>query len=183
MRNTPEHWGAVAKAFHWVIAALILVQLPLGWIAQALPLSPTKLDVFVWHKSVGVTVLVLVLARIAWRLANPTPALPADLPRWERRAARASHLLLYALMLAQPLSGWIINAAANIPFRVFWLVPLPDPVAPDEALEASAKTVHLSLFVVLVAALAVHVGAALRHHFVRRNAVLMRMLPLGGSPP
>jgi len=177
LANTAESWGTPAKFFHWTVALLILVQIALGFTAAAWRLSPLKLELFVWHKSTGVLILVLMLARLVWRLANPSPMLPAQTPPWERAAAHASHAVLYALALALPLSGWLINSAAGVPFSVFWLVPLPSIVAPDERLEDLAKLVHFSLLVALCLVLAVHIGAALRHHFIKRNEVLIRMLP------
>jgi len=177
LANTTESWGAPAKFFHWIVAFLILIQVALGFTAVAWRLSPLKLELFVWHKSTGVLIMVLMLARLAWRLANRAPALPAQTPPWERAAAHASHAVLYALALALPLSGWLINSAAGVPFSVFWLVPLPSIVAPDERLEDLAKLVHFSLLVALCLVLAVHIGAALRHHFIKRNEVLIRMLP------
>jgi len=177
LANTAESWGAPAKFFHWTLALLILIQIALGFTAAAWRLSPLKLELFVWHKSTGVLILVLMLARLAWRLANRSPALPEHTPAWERAAAHASHALLYALALALPLSGWVINSAAGVPFSVFWLVPLPSIVAPDERLEALAKLAHFSLLVALCLVLALHIGAALRHHLVKRNEVLLRMLP------
>jgi len=175
--NTTESWGAAAKLFHWTIALLILIQIALGVTAVAWRLSPLKLELFVWHKSTGVLILVLMLARLAWRLANRSPALPAQTPAWERNAALASHAALYALAIALPLSGWVINSAAGVPFSVFWLVPLPAIVAPDERLEELAKLAHFSLLVALCLVLALHIGAALRHHFIKRDNVLLRMLP------
>ncbi|HXJ54656.1 MAG TPA: cytochrome b [Burkholderiales bacterium] len=177
LANTAESWGTPAKFFHWTVAVLILVQIALGFTAAAWRLSPMKLELFVWHKSTGVLILVLMLARLAWRLGNPSPALPANTPPWERTAAHASHALLYGLALALPLSGWVINSAAGVPFSVFWLVPLPSIVAPDERLEELAKLAHLSLLIALCLVLAVHIGAALRHHFIKRDSVLLRMLP------
>ena len=177
LANTAEAWGAPAKFFHWTVALLILVQIALGFTAAAWRLSPLKLELFVWHKSTGVLILGLMLARLAWRLANRSPALPVQTPSWERTAAHASHAALYALAIALPLSGWVINSAAGVPFSVFWLVPLPSIAAPDERLEALAKLVHFSLLVTLCLVLALHVGAALRHHFIKRNNVLLRMLP------
>ena len=177
LANTAESWGAPAKFFHWTVALLIFVQIALGVTAAAWRLSPIKLELFVWHKSTGVLILVLMLARLAWRLANPGPTLPVQTPLWERAAAHASHAALYVLAIALPLSGWLINSAAGVPFSVFWLVPLPAIVAPDERLEELAKLAHLSLLIALCLVLAVHIGAALRHHFIKRDSVLLRMLP------
>jgi len=177
LRNTLDAWGAPAKFLHWVMAALILAQIPLGLAAAGWRISPTKLELFVWHKSLGVLILLLVALRLAWRVANPTPVLPIGMPAWERSAARASHVLLYVLMFALPVTGWIINSAANIPFRIFWLVPLPPIVAPDKSVADFFASVHGVLAATLAAVLVAHVGAALRHHFVKRNAVLARMLP------
>jgi cytochrome b561 len=160
LANTADDWGAPAKFFHWTVALLVVVQVGLGFAAALWRLSPLKLDLFVWHKSVGILILALMLARLVWRLANRAPALPPQTPAWERHAAHASHGLLYALAIALPLSGWVINSAAAVPFSVFWLLPLPPIVAPDEGV-----------------VLAVHIGAALRHHLVKHDAVLLRMLP------
>jgi cytochrome b561 len=126
-------------------------------------------------------VLLLVIVRLAWRALNVTPSLPADTPPRERIAARLGHGLLYALLLLMPLTGWIINSAANVPFRIFWQVPLPAIVSPDKALADAVARVHLVLFVLLALLLALHVGAALRHHFIKRNDVLTRMLPGRGG--
>lgn len=177
LANTADAWGAPAKFFHWTVALLILVQIALGSAAALWRLSPLKLELFVWHKSTGMLILVLMLARLAWRLANRSPALPPQTPPWERHAAHASHAALYALALALPLSGWLINSAAGVPFSVFWLVPLPSLVPPDEHLEELAKLAHFSLLVALCLVLAAHIGAALRHHLIKRNDVLRRMLP------
>jgi cytochrome b561 len=177
LRNTSASWGAIAKVLHWSIAALILIQFALGWLSVSWRLSPTKLQLFTWHKSVGILILLLVTLRLLWRFANPTPALPLATPFWERIAARLSHLLLYVVMIAMPITGWIINSAAKIPFRVFWLFPLPAIVAPDKAVAEIAKQAHFILFVTLAVLLVVHVAAALRHHTVKRTDVLTRMLP------
>jgi cytochrome b561 len=180
-RNTDVSWGAPAKVLHWLVAALVFAQIALGWSAVTWRLSPTKLDLFVWHKSIGMLILTLMVIRVAWRLANPPPVLPAEMPTFERRAARASHFLLYLLLLVMPMTGWITNSAANIPFRMFWLIPVPAIVQPDKVTADVAALVHFTLFVVLSVLLAIHIGAALRHHFVKRNDVLRRMLPGGRS--
>jgi cytochrome b561 len=177
LRNDSASWGGPAKLFHWAMAALIFVQIPLGLLAAGWRISPTKLNLFFWHKSTGMLLLALVALRLAWRLANRTPELPAGMPAWESAAARASHFLLYVLMIAMPVTGWIVQSASNIPFRIFFLVPLPAIVAPDKALADLFTLVHRGLFVLLALVLAAHIGAALRHHFVKRNEVLRRMLP------
>ncbi len=177
MRNTERSWGAPAKLLHWTVAALVFVQIALGWSAASWRLSPVKLDLFVWHKSTGLVILALMMVRVAWRWANPVPALPADTTPWERRGAQASHFLLYVLLFLMPVTGWIVNSAANIPFRMFWLIPVPAIVEPDKAMADAAARAHFVLFVALSLLLTVHVAAALRHHFLKRNDVLVRMLP------
>jgi cytochrome b561 len=177
LRNDADSWGAPAKLFHWLMAALIFAQIPLGIMAASWRLSPTKLNLFFWHKSTGMLILALLALRLLWRLANPAPALPTDMPAWERVGARLSHFLLYALMIALPITGWIVNSASNIPFRIFWLIPLPALVQPDKTIADLFAFVHRGLFVLLALVLAAHVIAALRHHFVKGNTVLTRMLP------
>ncbi|RMD69929.1 MAG: hypothetical protein D6819_05590, partial [Gammaproteobacteria bacterium] len=123
-------------------------------------------------------ILALALLRLAWRLYDRRPAWPPSMPLWERQAAFAVHLLLYLLPVALPLSGWVINSAAAIPFKVFWLFPLPDIVLPSKPLEQLAKGVHGALGWILAGTVLLHVAAALRHHFILRDDVLRRMLPL-----
>jgi cytochrome b561 len=177
LRNTESAWGTPARLLHWVIALLVLLQIGLGWLAVGWRLSPTKLDLFVWHKSIGFLVLVLMLLRLAWRWANVTPALPAAMTALEQRAAQAGHGLLYLLLLALPLTGWVVSSAANVPLRVFWLLPLPALVAPDKALADAFARVHLGLGIALSLLLLLHITAALRHHLILRDDVLRRMWP------
>ena len=177
LRNGADSWGVVAKGFHWLMAALILVQIALGILAVNWPMSPAKIELFVWHKSLGVLLLALVALRLLWRMGDAPPALPADTPSWERMAARGGHVLLYALMIALPVTGWVVNSAANVPFRIFWLIPLPAIVAPDEAAAELFALLHDGLAAALAVVLVAHIGAALRHHFIKRNRVLLRMLP------
>lgn len=181
LRNTVLSWGAPAKLLHWAVAALVFVQIPLGLAAVSWRLSPTKLDLFVWHKSTGMLILVLMVIRVVWRSANVAPSLPADMRPLERLAAHLSHLLLYLVLLLMPVTGWIVNSAANIPFRMFRLIPIPPIVEPNKTMADAAARVHLVLLVVLSLLLVVHIGAALQHHFLKRNDVLMRMLLGAGS--
>jgi cytochrome b561 len=177
LRNTDLSWGAAAKLLHWLVAALVFVQIALGLAAVNWRLSPTKLDLFVLHKSIGMLVLLLMVLRMAWRAVNTAPSPPTHMRPLERGAAHASHLLLYVLLLVIPLTGWLVTSAANIPFRIFWLLPLPAIAEPDKALADAAARMHFVLFVVLSLLLAAHIGAALRHHFLKHDDVLKRMLP------
>jgi cytochrome b561 len=177
LRNTADSWGTASKLLHWLVAALILAQIALGLLAVGWRVSPTKLDLFVWHKSTGMLILALVALRLLWRLANRVPELPANMPAWERYGAHLSHFLLYALMITLPVTGWIVSSSSNVPFRIFWKIPLPAIVAPDKATADLFASVHGALVALLALVLVAHVGAALRHHFVKRDAVLARMLP------
>jgi cytochrome b561 len=177
LRNTDTRWGGVAQAFHWLIAALIVVQGAIGLTMVELGMTPTKVKVFALHKSIGLTVLALVLLRLAWRLTQRAPR-EVPMPAWQRAAARMSHFLLYVLILALPFSGWLFNSAANFPLEWFGLVHVPSLTRGlDPVLKAFALRTHVVLFWVLVAVVAVHVFAALWHHFRQRDDVLLRMLP------
>lgn len=175
-KNTEVAWGSIARSFHWLLAILILGQLALGKIAEGAKLSPLKLDLFVWHKSIGVTILALVMLRLAWRLGNPPPAPPAAMPRWETKLAAVGHTLLYVLMLAVPLSGWWISDSSRIPFKAYWILPMPDLLAVDRSVQEIAEGMHDVLTMVLLVVVIVHIAAALRHHFYLRNQILRRML-------
>jgi len=182
LTNTEHTWGSVAKSFHWLIAILILGQLVLGTVAVESRVSPLKLDLFVWHKSVGVSILLLVILRLAWRLKNSPPAAPGGSTAWEKRLARLSHGLLYLLMVAVPLTGWWVSDTSRIPFKLYWAVPVPDLMAPNHDLSEFAASVHGALTTLLLAVVVVHSLAALRHHFLLRNDTLSRMLPFRQEP-
>lgn len=177
LHSTQTDWSTVIKLFHWAMVLLIIGMMILGWTAKGWPISPTKIKLFFWHKSFGILILGLALLRLLWRLQDNAPSLPASTPRIERALARASHAMLYTLMVVMPISGWVVNSAGKFPFKVFGVWRLPQIVAPDKAVEELAKDVHLTLFWIFATLLLVHVTAALRHHFVLRNDVLVRMLP------
>lgn len=177
IRNTRQRWGAAAQLLHWSIAAAVLVMLGLGWWAESLGYSKLKVDLFWVHKSLGMLVLAAMTLRLLWRLTNPAPALPGGLRAWERGAAHVTHYGLYVLLLAMPLSGWVINSAANFPLSVFGWFEVPAIVGPDDDLKSLASDVHGVLAWTIVGVLVLHVAAALKHHFVLRDDVLRRMLP------
>lgn len=178
-------YGAVAMSLHWVTALLILSLLALGWTMTGLPPgSPQQFKLFQLHKSLGVTVFVLTAVRLAWRLHHGVPALPASMPDWERKAALLGHLGLYALAFGLPLTGWAVVSSSpfNIPTYLFGVVPLPHIWFLAEAQDKKTLShflgeVHELAAFGLVGLLAVHVGAALRHHFVLKDDILRRMLP------
>jgi len=178
--TTAATWGGIAIAFHWLLAVLIVGQFVIGTIAEDMPVSPRKLDLFVWHKSIGVTVFLLVILRIAWRLLHGRPAPPAADAGWERRAAQLGHGLLYLLMVVVPATGWWASDTSRIPFRAFWRVPVPDFFEANRDMSELAGEVHEFLTTLFMVVVAMHVLAAFRHHFVLRNDTLIRMLPGSG---
>ncbi|MGY2733428.1 cytochrome b [Sphingomonas sp. UYP23] len=172
-----DRYSRGAIGFHWIIAALVGINLAIGLLHERL--LDGAAGVIPLHQSIGLCVLVLTLARIGWRLTHRPPRLPASLPSWERAAARASHAAFYALLLALPLSGWAMGSAgreARYPMRWFGLFDVPHlPVsAPAAAIGDSA---HTMLGYAMAALVVVHAAAALRHHFMLHDAVLGRMLP------
>ena len=176
-QSTTIAWSPLAKFFHWSTALLIVAMFVLGWLAVGYPMSPTKIELFNLHKSLGLFILGWTILRLGWRLTHTTPPLPADVPSLERRAAHLAHAVLYVLIVAMPLSGWVINSAADFPLRWFGLFQVPQIVGPDEGLQDTAELVHFILSWTILAVLVLHVTAALRHHFVMKNEVLRRMLP------
>ena len=180
LRSTAAGWGPVARAFHWGMLPLYAGIVLVGYYMTDLPLGAAKLKIYALHKSVGLTLVVLAAMRLAWRLGERRPALP-PMPAWQAWAARAAHGALYALMFAMPLSGWVYNSAAHFPLQWFRLVNLPAIVAPDPALKVLAKQAHEVGAVLLIAMVALHAAAALKHHFVDKDATLRLMLPSRGD--
>jgi cytochrome b561 len=173
-----QRYTHTAMVFHWLIAVLIVGTFSLGLVMTGIPgLTPTKLKYFSWHKWAGVTVLTLATLRLLWRLANPAPAYPSAMPRWQQRAANGLHVLLYGLIFGVPLSGYFYTLAAGVPVVYFGLVQLPLLIAPNPALKPLLKGLHYWLNMVLAGAVGLHVAAALKHHFIDRDGVLKRMLP------
>ena len=179
-----DRWGGISQLLHWTIAVLILLIGVVGLVMGELPRSPRWFWVYTAHKSLGLTVLALVLVRIGWRLyAGAPPPVPGT-PRWQARLASAVHVLLYAMVLAMPFSGWLYDSASGLrPLRWFGQAEVPKLVAPDPALADAAHGAHEWLFWLLVLLVLAHAGAALYHHFVRHDATLVRMLPRRQAPP
>lgn len=176
LRNTPERYGSVAQALHWVIVLLLIGQVTVGKIAEEMPDGFGKLVLLARHKSVGITILALAAIRLAWRLFDRPPP-PPPMPRWQLVASRTTHWGFYALLFAMPLTGWMMSSASNYPVSWFGLVQLPDFVAPDRDLKHLFEEIHETLAKALIALALLHVAAALKHHFVDRDGLLQRMLP------
>ena len=166
-----------AIGLHWLMVFALLASFALGLYMQALPLSPDKLKFYSWHKWAGVTIFLLVLFRLLWRLTHHPPAPPADMPAWQRVAAEAAHWLLYVLMIAIPLSGWLMSSAKGFQTVYFGVLPLPDLLAKNKELGETLTSVHQALNFTLAGLVPIHAGAALKHHFMDRDGVLARMLP------
>lgn len=166
---------------HWLVALGLIGTFALGFYMQGLPLSPNKLKLYSWHKWVGTTLLALIVVRLAWRMTHRAPDFPLGMGPMARMAAHAGHWLLYGLMLAIPVSGWLMSSAQG--FQVVWfgVLPLPDLVSKDAALGALLKDVHIVLNYTLLVAVVGHVVMALQHHFIKKDTVLTRMLPFVGK--
>ncbi|MBK4738948.1 cytochrome b [Noviherbaspirillum pedocola] len=178
--NTANRYGRVAILLHWAMAALLVGLILLGLYMVALPetgYDMKKISLILLHKELGILAWLLALVRVAWRSVNPLPALEPGIPFWQRCTARFVHLLLYALMFCLPLSGWLMSSTAGIPVSFFVLVTLPDYLPRDERWFHALVSVHGLLADALMLLLALHAGAALAHHFLFRDATLMRMLP------
>ena len=176
-RNTAERYGIVSQLFHWTIVALVITQFVLANLAHDAP-TMQKLALINWHKWSGMTILMLAVLRLTWRLANVVPEIPATTAPWQRWAARLSHTLLYVLLFAMPLSGWLMSSARNFPVSWFGLFTFPDLVRPDRALYEVFHEIHEILAATLFVTAIIHLSAALKHHFIDRDNVLRRMLPV-----
>ncbi len=181
MSEAAVRYTRTAITFHWVLAAAILFNLAFGFYLVDLPLSPQKLRYFSWHKWVGVTVFMLSAARLLWRLGHSAPPLPSAMARWERRVASGTHVLLYVLFFAVPLTGWLFSSAAGFQTVYLGVLPIPDLLAKNKDLAEFLRLTHHGVNYCLAAVVALHAGAALKHHFLDRDDVLARMIPLLGS--
>lgn len=184
LRNTSTGYGLVGIGFHWLMALLLIGLIVVGKYMHGLPLAdPNKFPLYQLHKSFGLAALALVAARLLWRFANPSPALPAKMPEWQRLGAHGTHIALYALMLAIPLTGWLMVSASplGIPTLFFNLVtvphlPVPGFLGEAAAAEGTMKEVHDLLGTLLIVVVIAHVAAAVKHHLIDRDDILKRMV-------
>jgi cytochrome b561 len=164
-----------AIALHWTIAILVIGQFAWGWWMQEIPKQPAgaRADAFNLHKSVGMTIFMLMALRLAWRMGHPAPPLP-PMPSWQAAAARATHVLLYVALLAQPLIGYLGSEVSGYPVRYFGMT-LPGWAGKDVALKEAMSTVHLANSWLIAALVLAHLAGALKHALVDRDGLLARM--------
>jgi cytochrome b561 len=188
----PARYNAVAMGLHWLIAVLILTNIALAWYFGSLVGLP-KIPPVQLHKSIGITVLILSLARLAWRLASPPPPLPASVEGWAKAASAIVYVLFYVVMIGMPISGWALSSASVIirfkPIMLYGLMEWPAiaPLAqlapaPMKAAHDAFVSVHESLALLAYGLITLHVAAALRHLLLLRDGVVGRMVPFLKAP-
>ncbi len=180
-RSSPVRYGVVAQTFHWLIAALIVTQFILANLADDLPIGAHKLALLARHKSFGMTVLMLAVLRLLWRLKNPPPLLPSGMTSLERTLARATHVAFYVLLFAMPVTGWLMSSAKNYSVSWFGLFTWPNLIGKNEAAFDLLRSTHHILSDILFVIAVLHILAALKHHFWNKDDVLTRMLPFTKS--
>jgi cytochrome b561 len=175
--NTRERWGSVSIGLHWTIAALVLlVQVPAGITMTSVEPGTVQNVGYNIHKTTGVVIFLLAIIRLGWRSSQPVPVLPADLPGWQTAAARTTHALLYLVLFAMPISGFLYTAMGGFPVPFFGLYDLARLVPENKPAAEVFKLTHLTLQWLLYAVVLLHVAGALQHHLVRKDGVLRRML-------
>lgn len=178
MSEPRNRYSTVSLLFHWGIAALVVAQIVLISLHEGAPRGGPNPYIGL-HKSVGLLILVLTLARLGWRFANPALPLPASTPGWQRILARGTHVLFYLVLIGLPLGGWAASSAARRPIDWFGLFEWPLlPVPASRELAGRFMDMHELGVAVLYVLLALHILGALKHHFIDRDNVLHRMIPL-----
>lgn len=178
MSDRPQGYRTPARLMHWIVAGAVVLMIPAGIVMIQEGIPRTLRDgLFLFHKNTGVLLFPLILVRLAYRLRHPPPPLPASMPGWQRRAAGASHTVLYALLIVMPVSGFVRVRAGGFPIELLDSLGMGPWLAKSEAVAAFAKSLHALGALVLIAVLAVHVGAALHHGLIRRDGVWRRMWP------
>jgi cytochrome b561 len=182
-RNSDTDWSTPIKLLHWLLALAVIAIAALGIYMKYGDASAVgKIRLYALHKSLGLTVLALALLRLAIRIVDRRRPLSPPMPRWQHAAATVSHVLLYLVLIGMPLTGWLYNSASGFPLQWFGRLQVPALAARDPELKALAGGLHAAGLWLLVAVVALHAGAALRHHFVDRDNVLRSMLPRLGRP-
>lgn len=175
--RAPARYTGVAIFLHWLIALAIFCILPLGVYMHELPLSPTKLQLYAYHKWLGISILFLVIVRLVWRATHRPPALPDTMSAKEQRIAHGMAHGMYLFMLLSPLTGWLMSSAFGKPVVLFGVLPIPDLIGPREETGNLFKVLHEVSNYILCTLFSLHILASLKHHFKDHDGVLARMLP------
>jgi len=175
IRNTSKTYGSVAKSLHWLILIMLTVSIIAGNFLASMPKGVEKLQTSGMHKSFGAVLLILLVFRLVWRLINETPQLPSETTTGEAFIATAMHWGLYILMFAQPLSGIMMSQASGFPVGFFGLFEFPVFLDKSPELAKIFHTAHSTVWILLVITVIGHAGAALHHHFIKKDNVLKQM--------
>ena len=174
-------YSTVAIVLHWLLGISIFAMFAIGIYMSDLPFSPLRLKLYNYHKWAGITFLILSVLRLVWRLVNKPPALPKAIeqamPSWQTKVYHATHYALYALFFAVPLIGWAYSSASGFPIVLFGVLPLPDFMSVDKEFAKQIKEFHEISAFALVGLAVLHIGAALKHHFIDKDGLVSRMLP------
>ncbi|MFT3857732.1 MAG: cytochrome b [Aquabacterium sp.] len=177
----PSRYTLTAIVLHWILAVAILTAFVVGLTVEDMPFSPAKLKLINWHKWAGITILALSVLRLVWRLTHRPPALPAAIeqamPGWQRAAYHGTHHLMYLLFFAVPLLGWAYSSAKGFPIVWFGVLPLPDLVGKNAELADVFKALHALAAFGLIGLVGLHVAAALKHQFIDKDGLMLRMRP------
>jgi cytochrome b561 len=173
--TSPLQYGTTAKVFHWLVVALLLVQYPIGWLMPDIHGGKPG-AAMTFHTSFGILILVLIVMRLVWRLTHPV-APEGSLPPWQRLSSEAVHWLLYALVLATLVTGWLFASFRGWAISLFYLVPLPMLASGNAAAIKTIDGLHQAMEWALLVAIGIHVAAALAHIFIFRDRIMQRMLP------
>jgi cytochrome b561 len=176
-----ETYPTATRFFHWAIALLLLVQIPLAWYMIELPLGAEKFARYGLHKSLGMTLFTLAVIRLVRAILIKGPSLPADTKLYEKVFARITQGILYLLLVVMPITGWLMSSAANVPVILFGMIELPSLVAPNKEFMEGMQNVHEMQSYLLLALITVHLLGGLKHQFLLKNNVLYSMLPIIGK--
>ena len=179
LANTKHHYGLVAIALHWLMAALLVALVTMGLYMVSLPdagFDKKKIELILFHKELGILALTLAAARLAWRLTNLLPALVKTIPDWQKVVARFVHLCFYGLMIALPITGWLMSSAAGIPVSFLGVFDMPDLIPRNDEVFRTFISIHKWLGYALIACFLMHAGAALWHHFIVKDETLRKIM-------
>ncbi|BCO29770.1 cytochrome b561 [Rhodoferax lithotrophicus] len=181
LNTTQSHYSFVAITLHWLLALVVVSMFVMGVYMTDLPFSPARLKLYNWHKWAGISFLLLSVLRLLWRATHRPPELPNSIrqtmPAWQSRAHHATHHLLYVLFFAVPLLGWAYSSAAGFPIVWFGQFALPDLLPADKALAELIKPLHMASALALMGLAGLHIAAALKHQWIDRDGLLLRMMP------